>query len=66
MTAPSRTNIGSNRQLFLDDYWIDRSEGVTRELHNPVRREAAIARDKPWETTISYMVTFWDEDRYRA
>ena len=66
MTAPSPTNVGSNRQLFLDDYWIDWSEGVTRELHNPVRREAAIAKDKPWETTISYMVAFWDEDRYRA
>lgn len=49
MAAPSPTDIGSDRQLFLDDFWIDRSEGVTRELHHPVRREAAVARDKPWE-----------------
>ena len=67
MAAPSPTDIGSDRQLFLDDFWIDRSEGVTRELHHPVRREAAVARDKPWEGGgLGYMVTFWDEDRYRG
>ena len=60
-------NVGADRQLFIDDFWVERSEGVTRALHSPIRREAAIPMDKPWEDDLlSYMVTFWDEDRYRA
>ena len=60
-------NIGTDRQLFLDDYWIEKSNEVTRVLHSPVRREAAIVMDRPWEDgALHYLVTFWDEDRYRA
>ena len=55
-------HLGSDRQLFLDDYWIEKSSAVTRVLHNPVRREAAIAMDRPWEDgALHYLVTFWDE-----
>jgi hypothetical protein len=59
--------IGADRQLFLDDYWIENSNEVTRVLHSPVRREAAIVMDRPWEDgVLGYLVTFWDKDKYRA
>ena len=60
-------NIGICRQLFVDDFWIDHSEGVTRRLHEPVRRDVAIAPEHPWERDgVSYMVTFREGDRFRA
>jgi hypothetical protein len=59
--------IGADRQLFVDDFWIDTSAGVTRKLHEPVNRGAAISPENPWETYgVSYMVTFRDGDRFRG
>ena len=61
------TSIGTDRQLFVDDYWIAEAKGVTRQLHRPLRREIAIPKDRAWETfCVSYMVTFKDGDRFRA
>ena len=47
----SVTPIGKNRQLFLDDWILEKADGlvrrpgtVTRHPDNPVLR-----RDKPWE-----------------
>ena len=42
-------SIGTDRQLFLDDFWIDQAKAVERRLHQPVQREIAIASEKPWE-----------------
>ncbi|MCZ6681352.1 MAG: hypothetical protein O7E52_29410 [Candidatus Poribacteria bacterium] len=61
------THIGTNRQLFVDDFWIADAKGITRRLHAPVPREIAIAAEHPWERGgVSYMVTFRDGDRFRA
>ncbi len=61
------TYIGTNRQLFVDDFWIAEAKGVTRQLHEPARREVAIAADNPWERGgVSYMVAFRDGNRFRA
>ena len=55
-------DIGSDRQLFVDDFWIDRIDGARRRLHRPVARETAIAIDRPWERGgVSYLNTFPDE-----
>jgi len=35
-------NIGTDRQLFVDEFWIDHASGVERRLHEPERREIAI------------------------
>ena len=60
-------HIGTNRQLFVDEFWIAEANGVIRRLHEPVRREVAIAAEHPWERGgVSYMVTFRDGDRFRA
>ena len=59
--------IGSDRQLFVDDHLIETMSRVRRRLHSPVRREAAIAAEHPWEKGgVSYMVAFRDGDRFRA
>ncbi len=42
--------IGNRRELFIDDYLIHRLVGgAAKRLHSPVRREAALVTDKPWE-----------------
>ena len=46
-------NIGSNRQLFVDQYWIDHLKGVVRKLPQPVRQEIVIESDKPWDQSPS-------------
>ena len=36
-------HIGTDRQLFVDDFWIVDAKDVTRHLHEPVRREVVIS-----------------------
>ena len=42
-------HIGTDRQLFVDDFWIAEAQDVTRRLHEPVRREIGISAEHPWE-----------------
>ncbi len=60
-------NIGTDRQLFVDDFWIAEADGVSRKLHSPVKRETVLEREKPWEEgSVSYMGTMKDGDKYRG
>ena len=44
------TQIGSERQLFLDDQWLIASMDKVRLLvHQPVRRELSDVRNRSWE-----------------
>ena len=43
------TSIASDRQLFVDDFWIAEAKGVTRLLQKPKRQEVALAIEHPWE-----------------
>jgi len=67
--ADEKTNaidIGSRRELFVDDSLIDTIERARRVLHHPVRREIALVRNKPWEgNTSGYTTVFQDGDLYR-
>lgn len=59
-------DIGSNRQLFVDDHLIDQRRNVDLVLHQPTPAEIVIARDKPWEGTAQgYVTVFRDGDTYR-
>ena len=42
-------DIFSRRELFVDQYLIDRMEGTELKLHHPMPREVAIVHDAPWE-----------------
>lgn len=60
-------NIGSKRQLFVDNYLIQAISGKAElKLHHPVPQEIAITHDAPWEGNASvYHSVFKDGDIYR-
>lgn len=59
-------DIGSRRELFVDDHLIGQLDGARQVLHQPVEREAAIVHDAPWEGNASlYHTVFQDGDLYR-
>ena len=59
--------IGEDRQLFVDDYWIADSAGVERVLHSPTRQSVALEPEHPWEVGgLSYLITFPDQGKYRG
>ncbi len=50
-------HIGSRRELFVDDYVIDRLNGAVLRLHSPQQREIVLRFDRPWEGKYSGYVT---------
>ena len=60
-------DIGSRRELMVDDYLIDRFEGGARlELHHPTAREVVLKQDKLWDgNSGSYYTAFKDGDLFR-
>ena len=66
-TAAPKTDeirdIGSRRELMIDNFLVDRLVGAARlRLHNPVRREIAIVHDAPWEGNgCNYYTVFFDK-----
>ena len=64
--AQEPIDIGSRRELFVDDYLIERMEGARQVLHHPTSREVSLVRDKPWEGNVSgYTTVFQDGAIYR-
>jgi hypothetical protein len=58
--------LGSRRELLVDDFLIDRLEGVALTLHKPEAREVVLTCDAPWEgNTSGYFTVFEDEGRFR-
>lgn len=59
-------DIGSRRELFVDNHLIGRLAGARVELHRPQRREVVFRTDAPWEGNGSaYQSVFQDGDRFR-
>jgi len=64
--AAEPLDIGSRRELFVDDYLVEKLDGARRVLHHPTPQEVSLARDKPWEGNISgYTTVFQDGELYR-
>lgn len=59
--------IGSELQLFVDDYITDHlGTGAKYQLHHPEPREIAIEHNEPWEGSgSSFHSVFKDGDLYR-
>jgi hypothetical protein len=59
--------IGSQRELFVDRFLIDRIDGgASLKLHHPAPQEVVLTTDKPWEgNTSAYFTIFQDGDLYR-
>ncbi len=61
-------DIGSRRELLVDDALIARLEGgAALRLHQPVMRDVALVCDQPWEGNMcgGYKTYFRDGDRFR-
>jgi hypothetical protein len=65
--AAEPVDIGSRRELFVDDYLIERLTGHAQlRLHRPTPREVVLVCDRPWEGNgCNYMTVFQDGERYR-
>ncbi len=64
-------DIGSRRELFVDDFLIDTLNGARREMHSPQPREVVMQFDRPWESFSPGWVTIIQDDNvlrmyYRA
>ena len=64
--AAEPIRIGLRRELFVDDYLIEKLDGARLTLHRPTPREVSLERNKPWEGNVSgYTTVFADGDLYR-
>jgi hypothetical protein len=64
--AGSPLDIGSRRELFVDDYLVERMSGASLKLHHPIEREVTLRFDHPWEGhTAGIASVFQDGDKYR-
>lgn len=66
-SAETPADIGSRRELFVEETLIDRIGGkASLRLHHPVPQNVVLNHDAPWEGSGSiYHSIFKDGDRYR-
>src|SRR4051794_35245325 len=58
---PGVIQIGTRRELFVDDFLIDRRGGLELRLQAPVPREVVLEHDAPWEGSgCGYPTVFRD------
>ena len=65
-TLAAVIDIGSRRELFVDDYLIASMEGADLKVQQPQPQEVVFTTDAPWEgNTSAYFTVFQDGDLYR-
>jgi len=67
VSAEKSVDIGSRRELFVDNTVVDKISGDLRlALHHPERKEVVLTTDKPWEGNASaFQSVFFAEGKYR-
>ena len=61
-------NLGTQRELFIDDHLISEMKNVQLLVHSPVREDIAVTCDAPWEGNgCGYYTVLHDkqESKYR-
>ena len=59
-------DLGTRLELFVDDFLIDRMDGVRLQQQTPRSEGTVLTFDRPWEgNTSGYTSLFKDGDRYR-
>lgn len=54
-------DIGSRRELFVDDFLIEQMNDAHLRLHSPEKREVVLTVEKPWEdTAMAYFTILRD------
>ena len=63
---PAVRDIGSRRELFVDDYLVDKLSDAQLKMHLPEARDVALVCDAPWEgNTSAYYTLFADGELFR-
>lgn len=66
LSAAEPIDIGSRRELFVDQRLIEKLDNAKLTLHHPQAREVAIRFDSPWEgNTSGYPTVMRDGDLFR-
>ena len=66
LPANEPIDVGSRRQLFVDDYLVELLDGARLRMHAPQAREIVLTFDRPWEGLYSgYETVLKDGDLYR-
>lgn len=59
-------NLGSRRELFVDQFFIAKLDGVQLRLHEPRREGVSLKFDRPWEGGFSgYTTVIKDGELFR-
>ena len=60
-------NVGSEKQLLIDDLFFDQSSGIQFVVHPPQKtHEQNLVRDRPWESaTLNWFNVMRDGGKYR-
>ncbi|OYW11279.1 MAG: hypothetical protein B7Z55_19545, partial [Planctomycetales bacterium 12-60-4] len=59
--------LGSQRELFVDEHLIERMEGPALKLHKPQAQDVALVCDEAWEgNTSGYFTLFQNGDLFRC
>ena len=59
MSQDAAEHIGTDRQLFVDDYLIESMLGVNLKLHGATPAGNVLTLDAPWEgSTCDYHTVF--------
>ena len=60
-------DLGAKRELFVDNYLIEKLDNLSLQLHEPVLRDVCFKFDLPWEGIHSGYTTMIDDNgKYRA
>ncbi len=66
VSAAEPIDIGSRRELFVDQFLIERLDHARLVVHRPQPQEVSLTLDRPWETEgPGYVTVFQDGGRYR-
>ena len=67
LSAPAAIDLGSRRELFVDNTIVDKTSGDLRlVLHRPQRREIVFETDKAWEGNASaFQSVMFVDGKYR-
>ncbi|HVX47548.1 MAG TPA: hypothetical protein VHC49_26905 [Mycobacteriales bacterium] len=56
--------LGNSTELFVDDYRVDSTSGISRVVHPGAKSDVLLAPDQPWEGKVAYLygTVLWDPE----
>ena len=66
LSAQTVIDIGSRRELFVDELVIERLQGAELRAQQPIEKGPVLQLDRPWEGAFSgYFTVIQEPDRFR-